>query len=219
MAFLFFLLKRIIATIPLLIAITLVAFLLVQAMPGDYASQWKAQTMSMGGVSEEDAEAQAQALRVRLGLDKPLYIQYFNWVKNITLYWDLGESFIQQRSVNEAIGDRVPRTLLLAFICYFNAVTIGILAGVYAATHQYQLGDQLATVFTFLAFSIDSGNELLLLNFSSNEGVYKGRSNCSREITSEVILSFVSKKFFIWLDISRFELRVDDRIRIFFIIN
>ena len=154
MAFLFFLLKRIIATIPLLIAITLVAFLLVQAMPGDYATQWKAQTMSMGGVSEEDAEAQAEALRVRLGLDKPLYIQYFNWVKNITLYWDLGESFIQQRSVNEAIGDRVPRTLLLAFICYFNAVTIGILAGVYAATHQYQLGDQLATVFTFLAFSI-----------------------------------------------------------------
>ena len=81
MAFLFFLLKRIIATIPLLIAITLVAFLLVQAMPGDYATQWKAQTMSMGGVSEEDAEAQAEALRVRLGLDKPLYIQYFNWVK------------------------------------------------------------------------------------------------------------------------------------------
>ena len=43
---------------------------------------------------------------------------------------------------------------LLAFICYFNAVTIGILAGVYAATHQYQIGDQVATVLTFLAFSI-----------------------------------------------------------------
>ena len=154
MSFFIYFFKRILATIPLLFAISIVAFTLIQVMPGDYASQWKSQTMALGGISEKEAEVQAQALRVQLGLDKPVFIQYLKWVKNITLYWDFGESFVQQRSVNEALGDRIPRTLLLAFICYFNAVTIGIFAGVYAATHQYEIGDQLATVFTFLAFSI-----------------------------------------------------------------
>ena len=52
-------------------------------MPGDYASQWKSQTMALGGVSEKEAEVQAQALRVQLGLDKPVFIQYLKWVKNI----------------------------------------------------------------------------------------------------------------------------------------
>ena len=154
MGFLIFFLKRLIATIPLLIAITLVAFILVQAMPGDYADQWKRQTVMLGGISEDEAEIQAQDLRKKLGLDKPVYIQYLTWVKDVTLYWDLGDSFVQKRPVNDVVGDRIPRTLLLAFICYFNAVTIGILAGVYAATHQYQIGDQIATVLTFLAFSI-----------------------------------------------------------------
>ena len=154
MGFLIFFIKRALATIPLLIAITLVAFILVQAMPGDYADQWKNQTMMLGGISEEEAEIQAQDLRKKLGLDKPVFIQYLIWVKDVTLYWDLGDSFVQNRPVNDVVGDRIPRTLLLAFICYFNAVTIGILAGVYAATHQYQIGDQIATVLTFLAFSI-----------------------------------------------------------------
>ena len=154
MAFLIFFIKRALATIPLLIAITLVAFILVQSMPGDYADQWKNQQMMLGSISEAEAEIQAQDLRKKLGLDKPVFIQYLTWVKDITLYWDLGDSFVQSRPVNDVVGDRIPRTLLLAFICYFNAVTIGILAGVYAATHQYQIGDQIATVLTFLAFSI-----------------------------------------------------------------
>ena len=154
MPFLIFFIQRLLATIPLLLAITLVSFALIQAMPGDYASKWKTQLMSNGSLSEEIAEEQAQQLRKKLGLDKPVLVQYFIWMKNITLYWDFGDSFLQQRPVTEAIGDRIPRTLLLALICYFNAVTIGILSGVYAATRQYQIGDQIATVLTFLAFSI-----------------------------------------------------------------
>ena len=94
MGFLVFFIKRAFATIPLLIAITLVAFILVQSMPGDYADQWKRQTMMLGGISEEEAEIQAQDLRKKLGLDKPVYIQYLTWVKDVTLYWDLGDSFI-----------------------------------------------------------------------------------------------------------------------------
>ena len=87
MSFFIYFFKRTLATIPLLIAITIVGFTLIQVMPGDYASQWKSQTMALGGISEKDAEVQAQELRVKLGLDKPVFIQYLNWVKNITLYW------------------------------------------------------------------------------------------------------------------------------------
>ena len=55
MGFLVFFIKRALATIPLLFAITVVAFTLLQAMPGDYADQWKNQTMMLGGISEEEA--------------------------------------------------------------------------------------------------------------------------------------------------------------------
>ena len=79
MSFFIYFFKRILATIPLLFAISIVAFTLIQVMPGDYASQWKSQTMALGGVSEKEAEVQAQALRVKLGLDKPVFIQYLKF--------------------------------------------------------------------------------------------------------------------------------------------
>ena len=79
MSFFIYFFKRILATIPLLFDITIVAFTLIQVMPGDYASQWKSQIMALGGISEKDAEVQAQALRVKLGLDKPVFIQYLKY--------------------------------------------------------------------------------------------------------------------------------------------
>ena len=62
MSFFIYFFKRTLATIPLLFAITIVAFTLIQVMPGDYASQWKSQIMALGGVSEKDAEVQAQEI-------------------------------------------------------------------------------------------------------------------------------------------------------------
>ena len=157
MAFLTFFIKRALATIPLLIAITLVAFILVQSMPGDYADQWKNQQMMLGSISEAEAEIQAQDLRKKLGLDKPVFIQYLTWVKDITLYWDLGDSFVQSRPVNDVVGDRIPRTLLLAFICYLNAVTIGTLETAYEATHRCLLADGF-NFFSFLYSKVYNSN-------------------------------------------------------------
>ena len=74
MGFLVFFIKRALATIPLLFAITVVAFTLLQAMPGDYADQWKNQTMMLGGISEEEAQIQADELLARFQQEEPVLI-------------------------------------------------------------------------------------------------------------------------------------------------
>ena len=102
MTFLIFFIQRLLATIPLLLAITLVSFALIQAMPGDYASKWKRLIISNGSISEEIAEEQAQQLREKLGLDKPVFVQYFIWIKNI---------FLAQRTSRLKFCQNVPTSL------------------------------------------------------------------------------------------------------------
>lgn len=154
MDFFIFLIKRLAAAIPLLIAISIVAFAIIHAVPGDFVDTWIANTSAQTGKSYDELLPQAEAMRERLGLDQPLVIQYLNWVKNIIFYGDFGMSFQQNRPVTEVIGTRLPRTLLLAVITMVVSQVIGILLGIYAATNQYKLGDSVATVIAFMGIVI-----------------------------------------------------------------
>lgn len=154
MDFLKFLFKRIMASIPLLIGISMVSFAIIQAVPGDFVDTWIANTSAQTGKSYDELLPLAEEMRARLGLDQPLPVQYFTWLKNIVLHGDFGMSFEQNRPVTEVIGTRLPRTLLLAIITMICSQFIGVLLGIYAATNQYKLGDSAATLIAFLGIVI-----------------------------------------------------------------
>ncbi len=146
--------QRVLASVPLLIGISVVAFGLIVAVPGDYVDTWINQTMRMTGQSRDDLLPQAEAMRAALGLDKPVWIQYLLWVKGIVTAWDFGYSFFHSQPVLDVIGTRLPRSIGIALISLIAGQIVGGLLGIYAAMNQYKIGDIVATVIAFLGIVI-----------------------------------------------------------------
>lgn len=143
-------------SVPVLWAISVIVFVVIQLPPGDYMSALQAQMQSLGGLTEEEAAKVAEQLRRVYGLDKPLYVQYFVWVRNIVTKGDFGFSFQYRKPVAEVIWERLGWTLLIASLCHLVSSLVGILIGIYSATHQYGIGDNVATFFAFVGLSIPS---------------------------------------------------------------
>ncbi|MCE2524213.1 MAG: ABC transporter permease [Rhodobacteraceae bacterium] len=154
MGLLVFMVQRVLATIPLLIGISIVSFGLIIAVPGDYVDVWLNQTMSMTGQTRAELQAQADAMRIAMGLDKPVWVQYLVWVKGIVTAWDFGYSYSYSQPVLDVIGTRLPRSIGIAIVTLIVGQTIGALLGIYAAMNQYKIGDTVATVFAFLGIVI-----------------------------------------------------------------
>lgn len=148
-----FILVRFLSAIPVLLGISLVSFIIIQLPPGDFASSFKANLIN-NGVSEGEAERQAQAVRAEYGLDQPILVQYGRWIGNIVTKGEFGYSFAYKRDVGQLIAERLPRTLALAISAHLISTLVGVGIGIYAATHQYQFGDTAATVLAFLGTSI-----------------------------------------------------------------
>ncbi len=149
-----FLLTRIGSAVPVLLILSVVTFAIIQAPPGDYADYIRSQLMNQGGASYEQAEAQAQAYRVEHGLDKPMAVQYVNWISGIVARGDFGYSFYYNKPVAEVVGERLPRTLALALVCHILASLFGISFGIWAATRQYSWVDNLLSTVSFLGMTI-----------------------------------------------------------------
>ncbi len=145
-----FIIRRILTTIPLLIGISIVSFLIIQLPPGDFASTYEANLINQANMSPEDAKRAADEYRKIYGLDKPIWVQYLVWVKGIVTEGKFGYSFSYKKDVGELIAERLPRTLYLALAAHLISTIFGIVIGIYSATHQYSLGDNMATVFAFI---------------------------------------------------------------------
>lgn len=154
MGFLLFILRRIAVTIPLLIGISIATFLIINAVPGDYVDRWLGITMAQTGQTRESLMPRAIELRAQLGLDQPLYQQYWIWIKNIVLSGDFGQSFSQSRPVADVIGLRLWRSIGIALVTLVVGQALGVLLGIYAATNQYKWGDKLATFVAFIGIVI-----------------------------------------------------------------
>jgi peptide/nickel transport system permease protein len=149
-----FLLNRLISALGLVFVVSLVAFILIQMPEGDFASHAKSEALSIGGMSETDAERYAQQMRERLGLDRPLAVQYLSWIGNIVTKGDFGTSFVYNKPVGELLNERLWRTLGIAATCHALATLIGVGLGIYAARHQHRLGDTASTTLAFLGMTI-----------------------------------------------------------------
>src|SRR5262249_26436043 len=121
---------RALASLPVLLVLSIVTFGIIKAHPGDYGDYLKAMLMSQGNVSDENAQMQADAYRNPHGLDRPLPVQYLNWLSGIVTRFDFGESLFYNRPVGDVVAERLPRTLLLALTCHILASLFGISLGI-----------------------------------------------------------------------------------------
>jgi peptide/nickel transport system permease protein len=144
-----FLIFRILQAIPVLLAMSVITFTIIQAPPGDHADFIESNMISQGGASIAAAEAVAQEFRERHGLDDPYVVQYIRWITGIVTRGDFGFSFFYNKPVSEVVAERLPRTIALALVCHFFASLLGIGFGILAATRQYSWVD---TVLSFVAF-------------------------------------------------------------------
>jgi len=148
-----YIIKRILILIPILIGISFIVQLLLMITPGDPAR-------IMAGASAEEWEY--EQIRIDLGLDKPLLERYWNFISN-AMRGDLGRSFHTKRPVFQDTMQRFPYTLLLATLSVGLAVLIGIPLGVFAATNQYTIKDNLAILASLICVSMPSFWFALLL--------------------------------------------------------
>lgn len=120
--------RRLLQFIPTVIIITMIMFTLLNVLPGD------AVLMSGNMRRHIDPETAAR-IREQLGLDKPLYTRYFEYMTNL-VQGDLGKSFLRHESVNNLVGERFWPTLKLAIVALIIAVAIGIPLGFVSALKQ-----------------------------------------------------------------------------------
>jgi peptide/nickel transport system permease protein len=151
-----FLFRRLLQFIPLLIGISLVSFFVIHLAPGDPTNLF---------IDPSVKPEELVRLRANYGLDQPVIVQYFYWLKNV-LRGDFGSSFFTGRPVIAEIGERLPATLLLMVSSLFLTLLITIPLGVYSAVKKGKFFDQFFTVFSFAGMAIPSfwlGLMLMLL--------------------------------------------------------
>ncbi|ODT82252.1 MAG: ABC transporter permease [Pelagibacterium sp. SCN 64-44] len=149
-----FLVFRILGAIPILILLSIVTFLIIQAPPGDYGDYIRTMAINRTGATAEQAQAMAEAYRQANGLNDPLIVQYFRWVYGIVTRFDFGQSLYYNKPVGDVVAERLPRTILLALTCHLLASAIGIGLGIVAATRQYSWVDTVLGFISFMGMTI-----------------------------------------------------------------
>ncbi|HEY2382125.1 MAG TPA: ABC transporter permease [Terriglobia bacterium] len=142
--------KRLLLIIPTLLGISIVSFILIHLAPGDPAELKLAQNDQRitGDIAEQLKET-----RELYGLDRPLYIQYFSWLKRIVTF-DFGESLRDHRPIIDKLKERLPVSIELSGISIVLAYLIAIPLGMYSATHRFTIGERILTVLLFGLYSI-----------------------------------------------------------------
>ena len=138
--------RRILQAIPIIFLLSVFLFGVVRLMPGGPLAQAERNP----NVTPE----QLAALRVRLGLDQPLPVQYVKWIQAFVLEGDWGYSIKFRRPVAEMIWERVPATLILFGAGFMVMLLFAIPIGVYSAIKPYSLFDNLITTFSFAGQSV-----------------------------------------------------------------
>ena len=137
---------RLLQSVPLVFGITVIVFLLVNAIPG---SPIRNDSASRGGAVD------VERTRELLGLDDPLFTRYFTWIGNV-LTGDLGNSYVTHRPVLEEITTRLPSTLSLAAASLLLALVLSVVLGVIAAVRANSIVDHSVGVVSVIGISMPS---------------------------------------------------------------
>jgi peptide/nickel transport system permease protein len=140
-----YVIRRLLLLILVLWGVTLVTFILMHVVPGDPAK------VLLGKLSGN--EVLVTKLRHQLGLDKPLIVQYFEFVKGI-LRGNLGNSYKFKASVMSLILERMPATIKLTFGALVIGLLVGLSSGVISAVRRYSIWDTFSMLFAFIGVSM-----------------------------------------------------------------
>ena len=139
-----YLLKRVLLMVPTLFLVTILVFLMMRMIPGDVVLQM------LGGYAYADS---VETLRRELGLDKPMHIQYLEWMSAV-LRGDLGHSLWTKESIVSEFARRFPVTLELALLTILVSVTFGVGVGVLSAVRQESWLDYAGRVVAIMALAM-----------------------------------------------------------------
>ncbi|MFQ6240358.1 ABC transporter permease [Sinorhizobium meliloti] len=141
-----YVLKRLVAVVPVLFGLSIIVFLVMALIPGDTA------TAILGSYATPE---NVERINRDLGLDKPLVQQYAIWIGNV-LQGDFGRSFALNRPVLDEVLERFQATLVLAGVSLVLCSVIGLFAGVVSAVRQFGWADRIITFFVLAGISTPS---------------------------------------------------------------
>ncbi|WP_028609127.1 ABC transporter permease [Paenibacillus harenae] len=157
-------LKRILLVIPVVVFISVIVFYIIQLPPGDYVSNYAAEMSVAGEVfTQEDMDA----MRADLGLDRPVYEQYFIWIKDIVVHGDFGFSFNYNKPVLAVIEQYMGLTLTVSLVTMAFQYLVAIPIGIYCAVKQYSIGDYFFSGLSFLGMATPHFLMAVILMFLS----------------------------------------------------
>jgi peptide/nickel transport system permease protein len=140
-----YILRRVALAIPTLGLVSVMVFAMMRLMPGDVAVR----------MVEGHAYAPTlEALRRDLGLDRPVHVQYLDWIGGIVLRGDFGHSYWTRQPIWDEFARRFPVTLELALLTILVSVVIGIGVGIVSAVRQDTISDYVGRVLAILALSV-----------------------------------------------------------------
>jgi peptide/nickel transport system permease protein len=140
-----YVLRRIALAVPTLILVSVIVFAMMRLMPGDVVTR----------MVEGHAYAPTMdALRKDLGLDRPVHVQYLEWIGNIALHGDFGRSYWTRQPIWDEFAHRFPVTLELAFLTIVVSVAIGIGVGIVSAVRQDSVADYTGRILSIIALSV-----------------------------------------------------------------
>ncbi len=142
-----YVLRRVGISLLLLFMVATILFFSIHLLPGDPI------LLILGGDAAQPTPEQIEMVRVRLGLDKPLWLQYATWLKRVS-QGDLGQSLVDERLVARDLANRLPRTLQLVIPATLLATALGVPLGMFAARRRGRLADPAASAIALLGFSM-----------------------------------------------------------------
>lgn len=139
-----YIIKNIIHSFTILLGVITITFVFMYILPGDPAK------FILGQRTDEQS---VEAVKKELGLDKPIYFQYTDYITNV-IKGDLGKSYITNRSVSSTLLEKIPATFILSFTAMFLSAVFGICAGVLSAVKKQTLIDSMAMFVSLFGISI-----------------------------------------------------------------
>lgn len=160
-----YIIQRIIWMMVLLFSLSIISFVLIQLPPGSFVDMVMLQEEAGGqwGGSRRVTADMRIMLEEQYGINEPVFVQYFKWIKRIILYQDFGISFIQGGRVTELIAERLPVSVMLSSLSFLFVYLLAIPIGIYSAVHQYSISDYTFTILGFIGLA--TPNFLLALLF------------------------------------------------------
>jgi len=146
-----YIVKRTLQAIPLLFIISIISFALMTLSPGDPTAIYENPEATTKTTPQDKDK-----LKQRLGVDQPIYVQYYKWMKLVVTEGNLGYSFEDGQPVTQKIVDRIPATLTLMATAIIISILIAIPIGVYSAVKQYSKLDYFFTAYSFLGIAVPS---------------------------------------------------------------